>query len=256
MELAKGINVDLYPEVGAAGDLSNALGKALADVGSPLQAAAQINFIPFARTESGSRFCQMYIAAHERLFIFDFWFKGVSYGRGSSSSLNEAAQAMHFWIIEQPDIAQMQKRFSFFEPEEKAIAHEAGRAVEFQWERLLKTWARDETNRDAISPLPLIEAAMKQPELRQLYPFTSLYTLHFSRTTGYPFTNDCPFAGPIGNGRFRVYRPSPPMSDPEHMGEVIGEGNAEETVAMLVSNLPPNCGPAVEGTATDLPEQS
>ncbi|HSL54377.1 MAG TPA: DUF6193 family natural product biosynthesis protein [Pyrinomonadaceae bacterium] len=209
MELAKGINVDLYPDVAAAGSLCDALGKALAELGSPLHATAQINFIPFARAEGGSRFCQMYIAAHERLFIFDFWAKGVAYGRGSSSSLNDAAQAMHFWITEQPDIAQMQKRFSFFIPEEKAIAHEAGRAIEYQWERLRKHWARDETKADALAPLPLIEAAMKQPELRQLFPFTSLYTLRFSRTTGYPFTNDCPFAAPIGNGRFRVYRPQP-----------------------------------------------
>ena len=63
MELAKGINVDLYPDVAAAGSLSDALGKALAELGSPLHATAQINFIPFARAEGGSRFCQMYSRA-------------------------------------------------------------------------------------------------------------------------------------------------------------------------------------------------
>ena len=259
MELAKGINGDLYPDVAAAGNLSNALDQALADLGSQLRATAEINFIPFARTEGGSRFCQMYIAAHERMFISDFWAKGVTYGKGSSISLNDVAQAMHFWIIEQPGIAQMQKRFSFFIPDEQAIAHEAGHAVEYQWERLLKRWARDEDKTDPLSPVPLIEAAMRQPELRQLFPFTSLYTLRFSRTTGFPFTNDCPFAAPIGNGRFRVYTGSAPMKygDPEQMGDLIGEGNAEEAISMLVANLPPNCGPAIEGTAEDLPaEQS
>src|SRR4026209_2520813 len=107
MELAKGINVDLYPDVATAGDLPNALNNALAELSSPLraQAAGIINFIPYARTEGGSRSCQLYIASHERLFIFDFWTKGVMYGKGASRSLNDVAQAMHFWIVEEPDIA-------------------------------------------------------------------------------------------------------------------------------------------------------
>jgi hypothetical protein len=76
-ELAKQINDDLYPDVCAAGGLSNALGQALADIGSPLQVAAEINFIAYARVEGGPRFCQMYIAAYERLFLFDFWTKDL-----------------------------------------------------------------------------------------------------------------------------------------------------------------------------------
>src|SRR6185503_9104919 len=116
-------------------------------------------------------------------------------------------------------------------------------------------WARNSEGKPyANSPLPLIEAAMQQPELRQLFPFTSLYSLHFSRTTGFPFTNDCPYAVPIENSRFRVYKPR--GEDFTAMGETIGEGDVTEAIAMLVSNLPPDCGPAVEGTAKDLEEHS
>ena len=197
----------------------------------------------------------MYIAAHERLFIFDFWFRGVGYGKGSTPNLHDAAQAIHFWIIEQPDLARMQDRFSFFAPEPQGLAHEAGRAVEYQWERLRKSWSRTaEGKPDAMSPLPLIEAALQQHELRQLFPFTSLYSLHFSRTTGYPFTNDCPFAVPLGDNRFRVYKPR--GGDYTAQGEIVGEGDVNEVIAMLVANLPPDCSPAVEGTAMDLEEQS
>ena len=256
MEKAKEINTELYPESAAAGSLSNALDQALACVGSRLQATAEINFIPFARAVEGSRFCQMYIAAHERLFLVDFCAKGVNYGKGSSSSLSDAAQAIHFWIIEQPNIAQMQTRFNFFVPDEQGIAHEAGRFVEYKWGRLLKTWRlRVSPKLDAASPLPLIEAAMKQPELAQLFPFTSMNTLHFSRTTGYPFTNDCPVAVPIGNGRFRAYKPRFEGGDVERKAEVIGEGTVEEVIAMIVAHLPPNSGPAVDGTADDLTEE-
>ena len=187
------------------------------------------------------------------MFLFDFWSKGVGCGRGSTSSLSDAAQAIHFWIVEQPNLAQMERRFSFFIPDEQAIAHEAGRVVEYQWGKLLETWrVRANPELDAISPLPLIEAAMKQPELAQLFPFTSMHTLHFSRTTGYPFTIDCPFAEPIGNNRFRAYKGRKDVGD---RGEVIGEGTAEEVAAMLVAHLPPNCGPAVDGTAKDLKEE-
>lgn len=253
MELAKEVT-DLYPDIVAAGGLSNALAQAFVELKSPLQPAPLVNFISHARTEGGSRACQMFIAAKERLFLFDFWSKGVSYGRGSTSSLHDAAQAIHFWITEQPSLADMQHRFSFFIADEKGVAHEAGYAVEFQWETLRNHWARSVGgNPDAMSPLPLIEAAMQQPELRQLFPFTSHYMLHFSRTTGYPFTNDCPYAVPTENGRFRVYLTSRGASA-EDMGEMLGEGDANEAVAILVANLPPDCGPAVDGTADDLNE--
>lgn len=255
LELSKEIREDLYPDILAAGDLSKALAKAFADLGSPLQSTTtSVKFIPFARAEGGSRFCQMYIAAHERLFIFDFWSKGVGYGNGSTVNLHDAAQAIHFWIIEQPNLARMQGRFGFFTADEKGLAHEAGRAIEYQWERLSKSWASSpEGKPDAMSPLPLIEAAMQQPELRQLFPFTSLYSLHFSRTTGYPFTNDCPYAVPLGNNRFRVYQPH--GKDFTAEGEIVGEGDANEAIAMLVANLPLNCGPAIDGTAEDLKEE-
>jgi len=171
-ELSKEVKPDLYPDVVAAGNLSTALAQALANPGSPLQPVSLINFLVFAQTERGSRFCQMYISAHERLFIFDFWSKGVGYGKGSTSSLHDAAQAIHFWLIEQPDL---------------------------------------------LAPL--------QP------------------STGYPFTRDCPYAIPIANGRFRAYYPGS-YGEVAAMGEMIGEGDVNEVILMLVDHLPPNCGPA------------
>jgi hypothetical protein len=126
----------------------------------------------------------------------------------------------------------------------------------------LNSWKDIEQRRfdSWISPLPLIEAAKKRPELRQLFPFTSLYSICFSRTTGYPFTADCPHATPIGDGRFRAYstkykivnRSNEGFNYKEAVDEVIGEGSAEEVIEMLVANLPPDCGPAVSGTAEDL----
>ena len=242
-ELAKHIDADLYPEVSSAGSLATALNRALLEIGSPLDASATVNFLVFAQVGGESRFCQMYIAARERLFLVDFWTMGVGYGKSLGSDLNEAAQAIHFWIIEAPDIAAMQSRFSFFVPSEQAPAHEAGNAVEHQWDGLLTRWATPENVAFAFSPLRLIQTASQHAELRQLFPFTSMSSLHFSRTTGYPFTSDCPFATPIGDDRFRAYSSS---------GDLIGEGNVDEVIGMLIANLPVDCGPAVDGTAEDL----
>lgn len=242
-ELAKQIDADLYPEVSAAGSLANALGQALLKIGSPLEATSTVPFLPFARVGGESRFCQMYVVARERLFSFDFWTMGVSYGKGLCSDLNEAAHAIHFWITEAPDIPAMQNRFSFFVPSEQALADEAGKAVDHQWAGLLTRWSKPPDATHPTSPLRLIQAASQQAKLRQLFPFTSMNSLHFSRTTGYPFTSDCPFAIPIGDDRFRAYSSG---------GEPIGEGNVDEVIAMLIANLPVDCGPAVNSAAEDL----
>ena len=89
--------------------------------------------------------------------------------------------------------------------------------------------------------MAIVLEAANRPELRRLYPFTSVETLHFSRTTGFPFTRDCPFAVPIEGGRFRVMAADRKL--------VLGEGDAVQAADMLVANLPRNCGPAIHGTA-------
>jgi hypothetical protein len=259
-ELSKQVNKDLYADIIGSGGLSAALANALADLPGSLQVSTAENFIPFARVEDKTRFSQMYIASQERLFLFDFWSEGVTYGKGASRILSEAAQAIHFWIYERPSIAVMERQFEIFRPTEEGKAHEVGQFVEHQWNRLLNSWReREGDSPDHISPLPVIQAAKKRPELRQLFPFTSLYKLCFSRTTGYPFTNDCPHTVPIGNGRYRAYsakymlekRTCDGADDLEEGYEVIGEGSAEEVVEMLVMNLPSNCGAAINGTADE-----
>jgi hypothetical protein len=206
-----------------------------------------------------SRSFQMYSAARDQRFHLDFWSKGVYYGRGSCENLTDAAQAVHGWVMENLDMVGMQQRFSFFEPDELGLAHEAGRSVEYQWELLQRIWIEcEQTAADpSLSPRPLIEAARKHPRLAQLFPYTSLIWLHFSRTTGFPFTTDCPYARAMGNGRFQVYAPLSAMAAGQATEDaVIGEGDLDEALALLAAHLPENCGPAVDGTANDLIEKA
>src|SRR5262249_42755671 len=91
----------LYPDLIAAGGLSAALQAELQVIGSRLRVSEldkAINFVVYARVEFGSRFSQVYIAAEERLFLFDCWSRGVCLAHGSTPSLAELAGAINRWV--------------------------------------------------------------------------------------------------------------------------------------------------------------
>jgi hypothetical protein len=94
--VSKAIN-ELYPDLIALGGLANALQSALREIGSALTVSEldkRINFVVYARVESGSRSSQVYIAAKERLFLFDFWARGVMLAQGRTPQLAEMARAI------------------------------------------------------------------------------------------------------------------------------------------------------------------
>ncbi|MCX4638298.1 hypothetical protein HEP86_08180 [Streptomyces sp. RPA4-5] len=95
-----------------------------------------------------------------------------------------------------------------------------------------------------------VEAAYAHPLLRALFPLISHGSLHFSRCTAFPWTNDVPSVYPRSGGGFRVVRMNEPVGSSRQM---VGDADsAEEAVALVVAHLPPGCGPAVDGTADDL----
>ena len=128
------------------------------------------------------------------------------------------------------------------------------------WENLEKglreeaRFMEEKGKRSIMSELiPLVAEAAKRPELRQLRPFTSMFWLCLSRTTMFPWVTVKCTARPIGNGRFRISNGSWGVkSDGDR---ILGEGDAVQAADILVANLPPNCGPAIHGTAEDWKEQ-
>jgi len=280
IEVAKKVDSELYPDIVKAGSLAVAISKNLSDMGSNLLAdTTEVDkFMPYARIEVGPRSSQIQLASGRRLILVDFWSEGVAFGNGSSDNLVDIARALHTWIAEKASIEKMSSLFEFFSPTEDGKAQEAGTYVEHQWKSLLENWKinlnpfkirnRKQLSRFLFSlslqqkirhingyfdflihsnrkysPLPIIKAAMRRPELRQLSPYTSLNSLCFSRTTGYPFTRDCPVIDLLGNRRYSVRMPD--------SQEVIGEGTVDEVLDMVIEHLPENCGPAVSGTADD-----
>jgi hypothetical protein len=246
-EVSKALDERLYPDVARAGGLPQALQQALEARGSALKVTGvEPPFLVYAQVSCDDRSSQVMAAATERAFSVDFWNQGVQYGSGWTTSLEEAGRAIALFVGGETAIERLQAEITWFTPTASGRDHELGPAqmVTRAWDGLHGWLSKGEP---ADSPmrrlLPLIVEAMKRPELRQLFPFTSMDYFCVSRTTGYPYTNDCATAHPIDGGRFEVLAGS----------RRLGEGDAEVAADLMVSTLPPGCGPASHGTSADRP---
>ncbi|MEU1296270.1 DUF6193 family natural product biosynthesis protein [Streptomyces sp. NPDC005840] len=93
----------------------------------------------------------------------------------------------------------------------------------------------------------LINTAHGHPRLRQLFPWTGMGELHFSRCTEHRWTWDIPYIQPAEGGGYRV-------SGPLRTESVGPAETAEDAIAMIIARLPPNAGPAFVGTPEQLEE--
>ncbi|MFG2137795.1 DUF6193 family natural product biosynthesis protein [Streptomyces sp. NPDC048650] len=98
-----------------------------------------------------------------------------------------------------------------------------------------------EPRRPEESPLfapfaELVRVAQAEPLLRQLYPWTGMWELHFSRCTEIRHTWDIPYIGTLGDGRYHVEGPS--RTSPR----IAETDNAQAAVTMVIDRLPTHCG--------------
>ncbi|QDY76944.1 DUF6193 family natural product biosynthesis protein [Streptomyces qinzhouensis] len=109
--------------------------------------------------------------------------------------------------------------------------------VDEQWELVL---GMDDQQVSAEMP----RAAYARLEIRQLYPLVSHGVLSFSRCIRFPWLEDVGTIYPRGDG-YWVRR----VTD----GATLGKPDTiEEAVELIVANLPPGTGPAIDGTAEDV----
>jgi hypothetical protein len=252
-ELAKTINSTLCPDLQQAGSLEAALQAVLRELRTDLivqQRLIDVPFIVYATVRRADRASHVMVASHQRAFSVDFWNQGVQYGSGWAADLKDVGRGIVAFHVHAASLHEMTTRFAWFKVNTSAAAHEAGpeRFVAEAWRGLQNRLKEDKDNGDSLASelLTLVVEASRRPKLRQLLPVRSLYYLGFSRTTGYPYTRDCPPARPIGAGRFRVVSPDEKL--------ILGEGDAVQAADVLVATLPRNCGPAIHGTAENLNE--
>ena len=227
-----------YSDVIDAGGLVAAVQNSLDANASQLTATgiSESRFPTYARVERGNRFSQVYVAAEERLFLFDIWRDGVMYGNGRTSNIDEMTTAMNDWIANSKTVGEI-GQLPCISLVETAHIYDIGGEVDHRWDSYLSN--ADPYLRELM---PFIVLAAQQPSLRQLFPYTSHSTFCFSRCTGYPFSYDCPHVTPA-DGQFTVG---------QQAGKILGNGDPEFAVSLVLDNLPVQCGPAIRGTADDL----
>ena len=233
----------LYPDVGLAGSLVAALQAELGRAGFDL--SVKVPQEPGWRYSGATirndhRHTRVLLGSEERWFILEFWERGVGMGQGKTADLAASAGSIGLWQSD-TTLRELQNAWPFVHYGELAEAYEHGDPVETKCSIYRQSRA-SRIDHD------LIEAAYAQPQLRQLFPYTSHRSLHLSRATRPPFTRDLPVIWPLPDGRYSVVRPGSP---PRGKGEIGLADTPQEAVALLQAHLPDNCGPATDGTVED-----
>ena len=249
----------MYPELKKAGGLSNALNIEFAKINSSLRVVSNdyAYKIPvvYARVENDNKLSQIYIAAEEKLYMPDFWRDGVCLAHAKTNDISSLATVVDFWLNHDVPTKVLAEKFSFVQPADKAKAFDEGNEVVYTWNCILENDSKTEL-------YDFIKLAITDEILSKLFPFTSLYTLCFSRCTGYPYDiDDLPKVTPKQFEHFAVQnykrdgKHERASGSFEHvfvvskgMNEIIGEGNAEEALRIVKDNLPDNIKPAIKGT--------
>jgi uncharacterized protein DUF6193 len=190
------------------------------------------------------------VAAQFRTFLFDCWDRDACLAKGTTWSLTRVAQTVDRWVASDCTAAALASEFPFVEPTPQATAYEAGAELEDRWQTLIAEAEQrrtlDHSEWDRWDEF--VRAASERPQLRQLFPVPGCFSFTFSRCTRYPFTCDTPSVTGGGDDGYSVW-------DVTADARILGRGDAEFAADLVVSHLPPDCGPALVGTVDDLARQ-
>lgn len=251
----------MYPELEKVGGLQNAIDIEFEKLNSNLRVTrdSDLDKIPltFALIKNEQKFSQVYIGAEEKLYLPDFWKEGVCLAHGQTDNISKLAQVLDFWLCNDITTKELADKFNFVVPNDKAFAFDGNNEVEYTWNLILQDQSRAEL-------YDFLKIAIKDDVLNKLFPFTSLYTLCFSRCTGYPYdTDDLPNVTPKQFENFAPVEREKSIAIQnrnkseaqflvtKNKSEYLGEGNAEEAIRIVKANLPDNILPARKGTADD-----
>jgi hypothetical protein len=250
---------EFYADIIEAGGLAVALTRAAADLGLEIGAVepareGSLADVRIAAALPGRADFTVTARRFRRSFSVDNHEYGVAHARGRTPDLAEVAKAAAAWSTG-ADPRGVKSAAPFIELPLMAEARASGSAhlvVEANWQRRREAWGRQwEFEPDgwrepaALTALrALFDAAYAQPRLRCLYAVTSYYSLWFSTCTDRPLTRVGAVIEPRGDGRYLVGRC-------REESEYLDTPQAAATRAAEI--LPADCGPAILGTAIDIP---
>jgi hypothetical protein len=118
-ELGNSNESSSYSDLTDAGGLGRAIQAQLKAIGSALCVKKPDSefsrSLPFdwEVVEEKQRFSQISIAKHQRLFMVDFWDRGVCLAHASTPTLPKVAEAINAWIAEESWCGELQRQFPF-----------------------------------------------------------------------------------------------------------------------------------------------
>ena len=214
------------------------LERALQDLGSellPSTASEWDGYPMFVRIGDDGRRVDMHPSESEDWFVLEFWQQGACLARAETGSIEDAAISVQVWIDKKTNTAQLAYECSWVTALECAPHFEMGAEVDWAWNLL-----RQQLPGSAPDMVPFIEAAAGVPLLRGLFPHVQGNSLHFSRCTGQPYSQDCPSVIALGQLEFEVRSPD---------GRTLGVTDVPGALSTIVEALPADCGLAKAGHA-------
>jgi hypothetical protein len=245
----------LYPELASHGQLAGAIQATAAELGLDLGTVTPGNDsrrqASVDSSVPGRKPMEIGLGAAKRRFLISGWSPGVARVSGATPDLREVVRAAAAWR-RGASLDEIQQGAPFVQYRDLARAQRGpADAVAEQWRRLRDRWGRDDRPRFVAD---LIEAAYAGPQLRQLYPVTSHFTLSFSTGTGYTHSGDIPCIEPAPQEKvYRLHQCDGYVLRNRLIGgDVIGEADdAVSAITLLLAHLPTDVRPAVAGTADE-----
>jgi len=166
----------------------------------------------------------------------NYWRNGVWMAYGQTKNIKELTTSIVDWLELKPITLDFTIEFNFVKSTEQAKYFDEDNETMYAWKKIL-----NDSNFEQLKDF--ISIAIKDDILCYLFPFTSLNVLCLSRCTGYPYTSDTPIIISLDNDFYEV-RTSENI--------IIGNGNSNEAINLVKSNLPFGIKPAIKGTAEEV----
>lgn len=220
--------------------LHEALQGALVRLGSALVVDASAPSSAWARVARGGRSADVASSLDKRSFSVDLWLHGVTFAHGWASRLADVATVVHAFLQGGASASALHEGFSWLSVSPLAFVHESGATayVDHAWSRLAAEVDKDGAERVRWLA-PLVKACADRPRLRALMPYVAHSAFCLSRTTGAPFTRECPLVHAVEEEKFRLE------------GTPVREGDAESVAVLLESLIAKDCTAAQHGTAEE-----
>lgn len=216
-----------YPDVAAAGDASRAWQAEFDRLGVPLRVRQQEGVdARRATVENGELRASLLLSPRKRLFRLALCTGRTRLLKGFAPDLATAADAARLWLSRTRP-GHVAAVWPFLGSVALAEARERGDDRESSW-----LWLYENHCAELVASRlsAFVALAFHQPQLRALRPFTSHWTLRFSRTPRWPYNSDHPTVTPVeAPGKYLVGTRD---------GRTYDETDAADALSLVLAELP------------------